>query len=42
MLLTEHQEAYEKRNDKLVGRVNTEELRLIRDWIMFATHADDG
>jgi len=36
MLLTEHQEQYEKRHDKaLAGRATTEELTMIRDSIMY-------
>jgi hypothetical protein len=46
MLLTEHQEQYDKRNaPKLVGKATTEELQLIRDWIILPymmTMADKG
>ncbi len=36
MLLTEHQEQYQERNNKtLIGRATTDELRMIRDVIMF-------
>jgi len=34
MLLTEHQEQYESRNHQLVGPVTSEELTMIRDYVL--------
>ncbi len=35
MLLTEHQEQYEKRDDKPTGRATMEEMKLIRDAVLY-------